>query len=521
MEPDSMDKTAFPTPDGLFEWTVMPFGLTNAVATFERFIIESVMSGVLGKFVHAYIDDILVFSRSWTDHMSHLRVVFERFRAAGVKLKPSKCRLAANEITFLGHKLTSQGLRKDESKVTAIIGYPQPTNVLELRRFLGLVGYYRKFIKGFAIIAKPLLSLLRKGSVFEWSIDCSQSFEALVNEMCDDVMLEYPDYEAAKTDPKRRLVIQTDASRDGIAGILGQYDGDGKARPICFASRTCNRAEAKYPITELEALAVNYAIHKFEPYILGLRVIVETDHSALVPMFKNPKECGSTRVNKWAMSVTSKFPDLDIVYKPGKSNANADALSRAFPTSTTDCVNAIVSDLAEGTDSVKQLPSVTRSEWIEAQAKGEFGSILEYLTSQKLPESQKDAQNVLENLCHFTLIEGCLYYVDPAASTIHLVVPSKYRKLVFHERHGGVFGTHASARKIYSGLRREFYWVNMRGDCEKWGRECPVCAYTREPRRNLPPLHPIETLLLFRSPSWTTQRRSSPCKQISSRIKHL
>ena len=392
MEPDSMDKTAFPTPDGLFEWTVMPFGLTNAVATFERFI-ERVMSGVLGKFVHAYIDDILVFSRSWTDHMSHLRNVFERFRSAGVKLKPSKCRIAASEIVFLGHKLTSQGLKKDESKVLAIREYPRPTNVNELRRFLGLIGYYRKFIERFSIVAQPLLALLKKGTAFEWSEACQESFETLVNRMCDDVVLEYPDYAAARTDPKRSFIIQTDASRDGIAGILGQLDGQGKARPICFASRTCNKPESEYPITELEALAVTFAVNRFEQYILGFKVIVETDHAPLVPMFKKPKECASPRVNKWAMSVTSRF-NLDIRHKPGKSNVNADALSRAFPPQQSQMNVAITTGLLEDSDNLKQLPSVTRSEWVKAQAGGEFRDIFEYLTKQSLPESCEKAQLV-------------------------------------------------------------------------------------------------------------------------------
>jgi len=166
-----------------------------------------------------------------------------------------------------------------------------------------------------------------------------------------------------KTDPKICVVVQTDASREGVAGILGQYDGEGKARPISFAARTCNKVESKYPIIELEALAVTFALNRFEPYIMGLRLIVETDHAALVPMFKNPKECGSPRVNKWAMSVTSKFPELDIQYKPGKSNANADALSRAFSPQTQECV---ITDLPEGTESIKRLPSVTRLEWIGA-----------------------------------------------------------------------------------------------------------------------------------------------------------
>jgi hypothetical protein len=154
MDPASIEKTAFPTPNGLYEWTVMPFGLCNAVSTFQRFI-ERVLRGLIGSFVHVYLDDILVFSESWSEHLSHLKTVFERLRQAGVKLKPSKCHLAEKEIAYLGHKLDSHGVRKDESKVSSVRNYPRPMNAIELRRFLGLVGYYRKFIPRFAMIARP------------------------------------------------------------------------------------------------------------------------------------------------------------------------------------------------------------------------------------------------------------------------------------------------------------------------------------------------------------------------------
>lgn len=183
--------------------------------------------------------------------------------------------------------------------------FPQPTNQKQLRSFLGLVAYYRKFIRGFALIAKPLHLLLREDTAWNWSDECTRAFDNLVQEVCENVTLEFPDFEAAKNDPSRALVIQTDASRLGIAGILGQLDGKGKPRPIFFVSRTCNDSESRYPATELEALALRFVVHKVSPFIIGLQAIVETDHSALVQLFNNPKEGGSARINKWRLVPSS------------------------------------------------------------------------------------------------------------------------------------------------------------------------------------------------------------------------
>jgi len=487
MSPDSVEKTAFPTPNGLYEWIVMPFGLTNAVATYQRFM-ERVMNGLIGKSLHVYLDDLLVLSQSWEEHLSNLRTVFERLRQAGVKLKPSKCRLVAKEIQFLGHILTSDGVKSDPSKVAAIKSYPIPMDVVELRRFLGLIGYYRKFIKGFALIAKPLHALLKKGVTYEWSPDCQESFERLIHLLSDDITLAYPDFQAAKDDPKRALIIQTDASRDGIAGVLGQMDGQGGVRPIIFVSRACSPAESKYPPTELEALALKFVVHKSSAYIIGLRTIVETDHSALVQMFSKTNGCNNARVDRWAMQLNSLY-DLEYRYKPGKNNVNADALSRAFPKESA-IVNATMLDFLE--NPTARLPEgIEKYQWVSKQQEGEFSSLYKYIESRTLPTEPEEARVVLASLPQFTLIEQILYYVDPTTSAIRLTVPEEYRRQIFHEHHGGPYGTHSSAPKVYDILKRDFYWTNMRRDCEHWCRECPVCAFTRDPRLNKPPLYPI------------------------------
>jgi hypothetical protein len=407
MDPASIEKTAFPTPNGLYEWTVMPFGLCNAVSTFQRFI-ERVLRGLIGSFVHVYLDDILVFSESWSEHLSHLKTVFERLRQAGVKLKPSKCHLAEKEIAYLGHKLDSHGVRKDESKVSSVRNYPRPMNAIELRRFLGLVGYYRKFIPRFAMIARPLHALLSHTTSYVWTVECQSSFNELIRVICEDVTLQYPDFHAAKTDPTRAFVIQTDASREGIAGVLGQLDGKNKIRPISFVSRTCSKTESEYPTTELEALAVVFAVKKFSHYIIGIRTIVETDHSALVQMFTKKSACGNARVNKWAMDIASTY-DLEFRHKAGKSNASADALSRAHAKESDSgmVVNAVSTRQAQAPPEDKLPEGLDRDRWVSEQIEGEFGPIYKYIDHRVLPPESEKAKIIIESLVLRRLNDVC------------------------------------------------------------------------------------------------------------------
>ena len=208
LSPSSREKTAFSVPQGLFEFQVMPFGLTNAPAVFQR-LMERVLAGLNPEqgpdFVEVYIDDVLVFSPTLTDHLHHLRQVFDRIREAGLKLKPTKCRFVAPEVEYLGHVLTPEGLKTNPATVSAVREFPVPTNVKEVRGFLGLSSFYRRFINGFAAITQPLHRLTRKGVHFRWSVECQQAFETLKQLLTSAPVLAYPRME----DP---FVLETDAS---------------------------------------------------------------------------------------------------------------------------------------------------------------------------------------------------------------------------------------------------------------------------------------------------------------------
>ncbi|KAH7703146.1 hypothetical protein AAVH_29685, partial [Aphelenchoides avenae] len=211
-EPASKHKTAFSTPLGHYEFNVMPMGMSNSVATFQRFM-NRLFDGILNDFAYSYVDDLLVASETFEDHLDHLRQVFERVRYANLKLKAQKCTIAAESIPFLGHILTREGIKMDADKLTPIRDYPLPKNVKEMLRFLGMASYYRKFVKNFATIAAPLYRLVHKDARFKFGDDELRAFETLKRALCGDLVLRFPDFVKAMNDPDKRFVVITDASK--------------------------------------------------------------------------------------------------------------------------------------------------------------------------------------------------------------------------------------------------------------------------------------------------------------------
>ena len=266
----------------------MPFGLTNAPAVFQR-LMQQVLAGLNPEegpdFVKVYIEDVLVFSPTLGDHLDHLSQVLAQIRKAGLKLKPSKCHFIAKEVEYLGHILTPEGLKPNPATVSAVKEFPQPTNLKEVRQFLGLSSFYRRFISGFAAVAQPLHQLTRKGVHFRWSPECQRAFETLKELLTSAPVLGYPRVE----DP---FVLETDASILGLGAILSQYQPDGQIHPVAYASRSLNQAERNYGITELETLAVVWAVTHFRAFLYGNKVTVYTDHTAVKAVLKAPNPSG-------------------------------------------------------------------------------------------------------------------------------------------------------------------------------------------------------------------------------------
>ena len=230
---NSQEKTAFATHQGSYEFRVMPFGVMNAPAVFQR-LMQRVLSGL--QFISVYLDDVIVYSETLTEHVSHLRIVFERLRTAGLKLNPAKCIFVCDKVEYLGHLITPAGLKPSEHNLNAVREFPVPTNLKHLRQFLGLTSHYRCFIHNYAKIAHPLYALLQKGAQYQWTA-------------LSPPILAYPDF-------KKDFVLETNASKLGLGAILSQRQEDNRLHPVAYASQSVSASEANYAITNLETLAV-------------------------------------------------------------------------------------------------------------------------------------------------------------------------------------------------------------------------------------------------------------------------
>ena len=267
-------KTAFCTPFGLFDINVMPFGLQGVPGTFRR-LMDGLIRG-LSSLASAYLDHLIICSSTWEDHMSHLHIIFERFRNAGLTIKVHKCQFGMATCIYLGHVVGGGSLRPEQVKVEATRSMPVPQTKTQLRAFLGLAGYYRKFIPHYSTVALPLTDLTKKHqpTKLEWMSECARAFLQLKELLCSDPVLLSPNFD-------REFVLQTDASNRGIGAVLSQLDDAGQERPVPYFSRKLLPREEKYATVEKECLAIKLAIQHFRVYLLGRHFVVQTDHRCL------------------------------------------------------------------------------------------------------------------------------------------------------------------------------------------------------------------------------------------------
>lgn len=315
MEPQDVHKTAFSTDIGHYEFKRMPFGLKNAPATFQR-VMNNVLRGLQNEICCVYLDDVIIYSTSLQEHIERLKLIFERFRQSNFKIQLDKSEFLHKEVNYLGHVITKEGVKPNPDKIHAVKNFPIPKTQKEIKSFLGLAGYYRRFIKDFAKIAKPMTLCLKKNSKIEHTPQFLSSFNHLKNLLINAPILRYPDF----TQP---FVLTTDASNIAIGAVLSQSTPPND-HPVAYASRTLNETEQKYSTIEKELLAIIWACKYFRPYLYGRKFQIYTDHRPLVWLF-NVKEPGSKLI-RWRLKLEEY--DYTIIYKSGKQNTNADSLSR-------------------------------------------------------------------------------------------------------------------------------------------------------------------------------------------------
>ena len=328
MAEEDKQKTAFITKQGLYQFKVMPFGLCNAPATFER-LMEMILKGYLWKRCMVYIDDVVVYGRSFQETLVNLQMVLDRLRAAGLKLKPSKCELFASEILYLGFMVSGEGVRPDPAKVACVENWPRPCTVSDVRSFLGFASYHRRFIRDFSAIARPLTAMTEKGVEFYWGELQEGSFRKLRLALSTAPMLSHPL-------PECEFILDTDASNFAVGGVLSQVV-DGIERVVAYASTALSHSQMNYCTTHRELLAVVTMVRRFRHYLLGRNFRLRTDHSSLRWLLNYRDVDGM--LARWLVKLQEY--DMAIEHRPGRLHGNADGLSRCHKCKNPECPGTI------------------------------------------------------------------------------------------------------------------------------------------------------------------------------------
>ena len=256
VKPEDREKIAFVTSEGLYEFNVLPFGMCNGPATFQR-LMNILLAEIQWHSCLVYLDDIIVFGRSFAEHIRNLAEVFQQLRDANLRLQVKKCTFCRDTVKFLGHVISTAGIATDPEKVEKVSKWPVPINIREVQQFVGLVNYYRRFVKDFAQLAKPLHHLTENNHEFQWTDQCQQAFDTLRRLLVSAPVLTFP----------RQFILDTDASEQEIGAVLSQVHLDGQEHVVAFASQVLSKAERKYSVTRKELLAVVVFIHHFCPYL--------------------------------------------------------------------------------------------------------------------------------------------------------------------------------------------------------------------------------------------------------------
>jgi hypothetical protein len=432
---EDIEKTAFRTRYGHYEFLVLPFGLTNAPATFMR-LINDVMHPYLDQFVIAFIDDILIYSKTKEEHEQHVKQVLEQLRKHKLYAKGSKSAFFKHEVSFLGYVIGQDGIRMEKEKVEAVRDWPVPKNVQEVMEFEGFAGFYRQFIKDFSQIMAPLTDLKKKDAPFVWGSKQQQAFDEIKKRMCEEPLLIIPN-------PALPYVVETDASGYAYGASLQQDQGKG-LQPIAYLSRKMIPAEKNYATHEQELLAIVRALQEWRHYLHGAHFTVYSDHGPLKYMQTQPHL--TSRQARW-QEILSEF-DFTIEYKPGKKNVVADALSRRADHKDTVTWSAA----AVSTVNVVSL----RSEIVKAYANDPVcRKILER------PNAHKE----------FT-VENELIYKQR-----RMYVPNdiNIKKRILYEHHDAPTAGHVGVTKTIKSVSRLFYWPKMHQEVKHYVLSCLPC----------------------------------------------
>lgn len=508
LDPADKDKTAFATTLGLYQFTVLPFGLANAPSTFER-LMEDVLRGLQWEICLVYMDDIIVPSATFNDSITRLELVFHRLSSANLKLKPSKCIFFQREVKFLGHLVSEHGIGTDLDKIKTVRYWPVPISSKQVRSFLGLCSYYRRFVHDFAKIARPLHKLCDKGAAFIWDDVCQTAFDTLKEALTTSPILAYPEQGSG-------FILDTDASDHSVGGIVSQVQ-NGHERVIAYMSKALSPSERIYCVTRKELLAVVAALRTFHSYLYGQKVLLRTDNAA-VSWMRNLKQ-PTGQVARWLQELGTY--DLDVVHRPGKKHTNADALSRRPCKACSrqqrgdeedpdhDGCHAPVESMPDIDDippvTAIRVNAVTRSQGCNVQNQSPV--LLEGWEPLAIRQNQLDDSNMGPVLVaiedkqsrpewasiatkapvyktlwrcwdRLQVHSGILYrrWIDDETEELQLIVPETKRNDVMRFHHDIPSAAHLDAKRTLERIKRTFYWPAMKHAVTEYCRQCDACA---------------------------------------------
>lgn len=471
MHPESEDLTTFVTSMGAYKYHVLPFGLTNGPASYQHYM-NDVLFEYLNDFVQAYLDDILIYSKTRKEHTRHVRLVLQKLIDAGLQVDIAKSQFYVQETSFLGVLLSTEGIRMDPAKVQVVIAWATPTCLKEVQAFVGFCNFYRRFIRGFSKIVRPMLKLTQKDIPFSWSEACQKAFELLKEQITQAPVLRH-------FDRLKKAVLETDSSDYVNGGVLSQYDDEGNLHPVAFYSKNLLPAECNYEIYDKELLAIIRCFEHWRPDLEATEIPVEvfTDHKNL-EYFMTSKEL-TRRQARWAEKLSEY--NFKIMYQSGTKNAKADALTRRAgdtPTSAQDDrlqyqhQTILTPERLEINDTEID-PEVTIFDRVRAaNTKDEACTQIR----GALNKGKKHYQRIPLDQC--SIREGALYHQDK------LWVPNDPSILVplLREVHDQPASGHPGIHRTIELLRRNYYWPNMRKEVDQYIRNCYSCHGSKAPR---------------------------------------
>ncbi|PIC12741.1 hypothetical protein B9Z55_028250 [Caenorhabditis nigoni] len=471
--------TAFETDRGTFQFRTMPMGVSGAPHTFQE--VARYLQSITKARRYAYLDDLLLVSQSEEEHLKDIEELLRNTIDVGLKLKLKKCMFGCKELEFLGYIIGADGLKPNPDKVASIQDFPVPKTQTAVRSFHGMVGYFRRFILNFAGIAIPLYKLTEKDQEFEWTPQCQESFDFLKKTLLNPPVLVGPDL-------NKDYILETDASLMAIASILLQKNDQGIPNAIAYASRKLSSAERNYAPIEAEALAIVFGLKYFRQYLLGAHTVVITDHKPLCSLMRRKDLDG--RLQKYQLSIQDY--DAKIVYRPGKENVLADALSRYCK----DEVNEPKTVAALQTKEANA--GITLEELQAIQAETPWMS-----TAISAIQNQEEGRKAKAWQERFLYQDGVLRKKTKTNEPSPIVIPRHHEireRIINHFHRSPFHAAHLGIDKTLAIIKRMFYWTNMRNDITATLNECLECA-RRKTDRHQTTREPMGTSQKFTQPA--------------------